>query len=543
MRGYRFLWKTGQLERIAAVKDALTNAHLGPASRASAVIFGAGLDNAELAVRQYLLFRLGVRVGLNKALLRSLGERTSPVVFYLPLEWRRVLRESGFGVAGFRSSMAWTAFAVLHLGYGVVSVAKAVAQSIRAMASRSRPELGRYAFFEGLNAGNLPQLGSDGRSHDIVTWYWNWPGRVGQLDILCHSVEGVAQHTRGGMPASFVSGPIPPLATPAALLRYVVWGCRAATLATVDLLRGRWWHALMLSEASRAAVVRLQTADRLAREYLFHNSAPHYRPLWTYEAERRGSQITFYFYSTNCEGIKRPEGYPLQANSWQVMNWPRYLVWDEYQAAFVRRAVGEDATISIVGPIWFQTSARDLPRIPRDCVAVFDVQPHRASRYQTLGAPDEYYTPRTANQFLLDIHRVVTECGAVMALKRKRQLGRLLNKSYGAVVQKLGRADNCILIDPEISALRVIERCTAVISMPFTSTALLGRELGKPSVYYDPHGTVQKDDRAAHGIPVVSGPNELRDWITANVGLDAAGSWRAQEGAHLSATSNVGGRG
>jgi polysaccharide biosynthesis PFTS motif protein len=50
--------------------------------------------------------------------------------------------------------------------------------------------------------------------------------------------------------------------------------------------------------------------------------------------------------------------------------------------------------------------------------------------------------------------------------------------------------------------------------MPFTSTALIGRELGKPSIYYDPFGQIQKDDRAAHGIKVVTGEKELHDWMS-----------------------------
>jgi len=50
---------------------------------------------------------------------------------------------------------------------------------------------------------------------------------------------------------------------------------------------------------------------------------------------------------------------------------------------------------------------------------------------------------------------------------------------------------------------------------PFTSTALIARELGKPSIYYDPFGICEKDDRAAHGIPILSGQKELQDWLSA----------------------------
>ena len=66
---------------------------------------------------------------------------------------------------------------------------------------------------------------------------------------------------------------------------------------------------------------------------------------------------------------------------------------------------------------------------------------------------------------------------------------------------------------------QVIEQAIAVISMPFTSTALIAKEMGKPSIYYDPMGRLQRDDRAAHGIPILSGIEELEEWISARIAI------------------------
>ncbi len=44
---------------------------------------------------------------------------------------------------------------------------------------------------------------------------------------------------------------------------------------------------------------------------------------------------------------------------------------------------------------------------------------------------------------------------------------------------------------------------------------LIGRELSKPSIYYDPYGVCDKDDRAAHGIPILSEQRELQYWLSA----------------------------
>ena len=521
MRGYRYLKESNQLGRITAVKEALTNTKLNQCERrASKLIFGAGHRNAELIIRQYLLIRVG-GLSLNQALLHALGKTGSGVVHPLPPEWRTVVEQHGFEVAKIRSALAWYGYVVLLLVYGAASIALQLADSVKEIIRPAFRGTGKFAYFNALTAGNLPQPCKDGRSHDIITWYRQWPGRVNELDTLCHGVKGVPTSAAQGVPVVPVPSAIPPLTGIGALLRFIGWGVVASLLAIYDIFRGRWWHALLLNEASSAAVVRIHEANKLARDYLFHNSGWIYRSLWTYEAEKRGSRITFYFYSTNCEGFKRPDGYPPLQYGWQAMSWSRYLVWDEHQADFVRRAVGDNANTAAVGPIWFHTSAEEAQGIPTNAVAVFDVQPMRDSRYQILGLDTEYYTPKTANQFLSDIHTALRKSGCTLVLKRKRKIGRLAHPQYQQFVEKMDGLPNFIAVNPGTSALRLIEDCVAVISMPFTSTALLGRELGKPSIYYDPHGVIQKDDRAAHGIEIVSGPEELSEWLAAVVKLAA----------------------
>jgi polysaccharide biosynthesis PFTS motif protein len=198
------------------------------------------------------------------------------------------------------------------------------------------------------------------------------------------------------------------------------------------------------------------------------------------------------------------------------MNWTHYLVWDEYQADFVRRAVGENANIDVVGQIWFSNNGEDLPIFNGQGVSVFDVTPFRSSRYQTLGADTEFYVPHTCIAFLHDIHQATKNTGYKMLWKRKRKLkneSSFVHPAYLAFADRLAKFENVIIVDPDISANRVIEASKLVISMPFTSTALIARELGKPSCYYDPTGLVQKDDRAGHGIEILHGPEELTRWL------------------------------
>lgn len=516
MRGYQTLKRSGQLDRIAVVKQALTEHRLSlTRQHFSPVVMGCGADSGEIVVRQYLLVRVG-GVNLNCALLLALGNERSSVVFPLPKEWRNVLTQHGFEIAHLRSAVLWQLYVCALLLYGVVKIGKIAFAGITS-GKNTDPKPKRHAYFADLVPGNLPQEKSGNKSHDVISWYLQWSGKVENIEVVQHSVARALPTAVGEIAVLPRLGPLPDLAGARTVVSYILWGLRASLIAAIDCLRGRWWHALLLNQVALATQARTLPADSLAREYLFHNSGWIYRPLWTYEAEQRGSAITFYFYSTNCESFKRSDGYPPLPYGWKAMTWPRYLVWDEYQADFVRRAVGENVTISVVGPIWFQSSAIVMPQLEKPGVAVFDITPLRQSRYCTLGVDYEFYIPTTSRKFLEHIANATHQLDVIMLWKQKRRIGSIAHPHYRQLADMLSEQGGVMSIDPDISVLRIIESSCAVISMPFTSTASIARAMGKPSVYYDPTGQLQRDDRAAYGIPILAGPGELKAWLSSQV--------------------------
>ena len=75
------------------------------------------------------------------------------------------------------------------------------------------------------------------------------------------------------------------------------------------------------------------------------------------------------------------------------------------------------------------------------------------------------------------------------------------------------KKNNYIKVHPSQDARQIIQKTQACISMPFTSTALIAKNQGKPSVYYDPSGITCKDDNAAHGIKILTNIDELKEWV------------------------------
>lgn len=512
MRGYRNLKKADRLDCIANIKRDLTKKKLNINEKLySKYFFGAGIESPELVLRQYLLIRIG-GTNLNKALLLVAGKANTRVSFSMPLEWVDIIEQYGFKVNKLQSILMWRLYVLMLLMIGILKIFKVIMASLNFLA-KTQTRLDSYVYFAELNNSNLPKTTEFQSEHNIISWYVQWGNRKPNISTICHDVPTAFNKPLGDLELNTRTSPIPELTSLNTLIKYVGWALLSIPLAFIDFFRWRWWHPLLLNQSALSAQVRFTPPNFLAKEYLFHNSNWIYRPLWTYEAEKFGAIITFYFYSTNCESFRKGLENSEITYGWGAMSWPRYLVWDEYQADFVRRCVGNQGEILVVGPIWFSNDSAQLCNIPPKAVAVFDVQPVRDSFYNLLALDFEYYTPTTANQFLIDIRDVLTEAGCNMILKRKREIGKLCHPSYRGTLARLSNCKNYIAIDSQVAAQKVIQNCFAVISMPFTSTALLGKELKKPSIYYDPTGLLNKDDLAAHGIEILQGKGELKRWL------------------------------
>jgi polysaccharide biosynthesis PFTS motif protein len=514
MRGYRSLRKAGRLRRVAALKEALTATPVFLSKGNLEIFAGLSGEPAEIAVRQFLLVRL-VGTGLGAALLRSVGKRNVPVAYPLPSAWRKIVGEHGFEVAEHTSAFLWACVIALHFASGIFVALKLAVADARHLLRPGNRALKRHVYFDALGPGNLPLAGGGGEKNDIVSWYLRWPGRVPALDTVCHNVLTAGMRESDGTAIVPVPSPLLPFVDFRLLGRFLAASVISIGQAFLRLMTGHWWYSMMLGETTKAIHVRIQDPALLARDYLFHNSNWIYRPLWTYEAERRGARILFYFYSTNIEQFKQSGVYPAPLYGWQTMTWPEYLVWDDYQTAVLQRAMSGSIKIDVVGPIAFHAGTPAPQDLPMGSIAVFDVQPVRDGLYQPLAIDLEYYVPRHATQFLRDIHRAVQNTSCDMVMKRKRHIGNAAHPLYTRAIRALEGSSRWIEVDPDISAASLIEKCCAVISMPYTSTAILGLKMGKPSAYYDPNGICEKDDRAAHGVEILSGYRELESWLAA----------------------------
>jgi polysaccharide biosynthesis PFTS motif protein len=131
------------------------------------------------------------------------------------------------------------------------------------------------------------------------------------------------------------------------------------------------------------------------------------------------------------------------------------------------------------------------------------------------GIPQPYYTEEVAWRFITEIEAALAARGFRMVYKKKRELGRTTAARFRTGLERLYGQKRVVPVDPDAAPQRLILEAAGVISMPFTSTALIARAMGKPTVYYDPLGVLVDEHRLAHGIEVIGTMADLRNWLAA----------------------------
>lgn len=525
MRGARRMRDTGQPSYVEAAQHAILEERAGgwtPNSFMRRLFWGhINSETIRLALTQYIFIRVAMTY-LGPALLRGAGyfgsAKPRAITAPLPLFLVNALQRAGYSTHGIRSIILWYGYALLFWCYGLLTALKVL---LRAFRNSLREEPGSNpddSYCVHLSEDMLPT--PENRSEETTEMRFtlgNWMLQHPDLNDgrLLHSVKPTANGSRW----AYKPGPLPPLVGAKALFLFVAWLVIAGPTVLLCTLLGRWQHALLFHELVQLAVVRMSARQNLSGRYLFHNSNMQFRPLWTYIAESKGCEVWLYFYSTNFQGFQRPDRSLAPKPEYAILTWPKYLVWDTHQDQFLRRVIHKDINTEVVGPIWFTDGATPIPRTDK-CLKLcyFDVQPVRQSFYDGLGIALNFYTIENAVRDMTTVCDISKARGAQVLYKRKRDLGKTVHPRFLSLLRDPRVCDVLVRVDPTTAANRVIETSDAVISTPFTSTALIARQMGKPGCYLDLSRSLHPDDPGADGIPILQSRKELEEWINQYVG-------------------------
>jgi polysaccharide biosynthesis PFTS motif protein len=514
MKGYKKI-SNSNIEFLESIQNELSETQLIDNKIYSNDLFDLPKDY-DLSCRQYLLTLLGGN-RLNKEILYSIGNNNSYISYPLPNEWINVLKNRGINISVFNSNLKYKLFILTRFSFGLFYFLKMLFIGLNNI-FKSNKTITNYIYFDNLSKNNI----SDSEyNYDIIHWYDKNYKKNNSYSYYLHSVpEYKKVISFNKKKIIYNSSPIPEIINFKILLKFIFYFILFFFTSIFDLFKGKYFTPLLFLEHLKSKIISLQKKEYLANEYLFNNSGILYRPLWTYVAENRGVLITLYFYSTNCEPLVLNNMSPQISHLYNLLNWPNYLVWDQEQCDFIKKKSFFYKNINIVGPIWFSSKITNMPKLPNNFILVFDVQPVRDFYYQTLGLNFNYYTPEICNQFLSDIFEVFKNLNFDIVHKRKRNIGNLVHYKYINLLKNLQLDSSYTSIDADVAPQELIPLSKCVISMPYTSTAIIAKKLDKISIYYDPTNMLNENDKCAHGITIISGINSLRKWAINNIYYD-----------------------
>ena len=174
------------------------------------------------------------------------------------------------------------------------------------------------------------------------------------------------------------------------------------------------------------------------------------------------------------------------------MMWNNYFMWDQVNAEFVRQKIKKKINIQITGPNFFSDIDMDFV-LPKKSVTIFGYEDNKKNIGTNTILDYENCDKDFQKKFYNDIYDIATQNGFHVVVKRKNE-NKLQLKKYLHFFDKFFLKPNTLLINSDISAFRVIKKSKIIISMPFTSTALIGSMYKKESIYYDPFNWIKKND-------------------------------------------------
>ena len=510
IRSYNHLLKQGEEEVTGKILYDLIDSPFVEKINSSSLLRFIKTQDLYSCSRQFLMTRV-LDFEFIEQLTLALYHPQKEIKHPLPPMWRDCLEKfHGVRANTLTNRLLWLKFLIYWFSVGYLSAVYEWLKNCTAFKNNSFKKK-PYNFFIQLTKENMPLLEKGVDSENtIISWFVK---HNENNESIFSNVKLENDFKVNETSVFFSKSPWPRVHSPLALLSLVGWCLLYYFFGIYQLIRGNYIFPMLTREIMLARLVKATNAKELPKRYMFHNSGFFFRPLWTYLAERKGSKIIHYYYSTSDLWIQTKKGDMNRYNPYQIMTWPTYWVWDQYQLSFLKKYLDYPFDFKIVGPTWFSSSSlSSLTKLPKKGIAIFDIEPFRDSYQYKIWYPVNFYGYTLSKQFFNDLNEIALKHKIHLFIKRKRN-NKNSHKGYLKLLREFSKSPYMHYIEPNIAAKSLIEISHATITMPFSTPANIAFHLGKPTVYYDPIRKTVDNDPAARGIAIIRNKSELENWI------------------------------
>ena len=248
----------------------------------------------EILVRQKLIETSLFPSLMPQLMLNVLLPRKS-VVVALPNVWLNELKTKGLKV----SRLSSLYLMLLEQIFGVTKGFRCFLSLLVKTTPIKKSFEQTYMVFNNLPNHAFPtSLSAVDEHQGFVNWYLqhNFTNESGKFLWI---VNTESEKIDLGPNSNITSKPFPMLNNTLAKLNFVGRTIIIIFTTLFRFLFGAWWIPLILDELITFAYFQALGRSKYAAQYVFNNSEFHFRPLWTYLAEKSGSRIIMAYYSSN----------------------------------------------------------------------------------------------------------------------------------------------------------------------------------------------------------------------------------------------------
>lgn len=514
--GYKTLLRENNIKVVFNIQSDLTNikvSHLFP--KYLFLDFPSCFD-PQIAVSQYLLYRVGSSI-LVKTLYISAANGYH-FIGPVPAIWYPTLEKYGFKPQKFLCRTLWFLFTLLFFSKAFLTGLHYLFAFL--FPKNNTSNITQYAHFHNLPVSAVSSsVNKSLNSESLVSWFLDYYPPNSAFHISFYTPQKV---NTDYLPYNYFLARFP-FSCPNTIkyfLLYAFWFFGFVIRSLFSLINGSSFPTFLFHEVLLYKLAYFYHSHHSVPNYIvFNNSSFAFRPFWSYLYEDRSSNVVFLFYSTNCEVITPSSSPRYVIPSYLLMSWPKTHVWDYYQRDFIffnslTLKSYSSSSVIVSGPIPLSGNHYQLSTKKKSSLVIFDVSPFSIEKYASFSFPYDYYTYETIFKFYHDIFKATYTTNIAIYFKYKRNLSGSFDSRYNSLISSVTSEFGFLPIPSEASATSILQQSSFSISLPFTSTAVLAKYNFNQSIFYDPVGIFASDDPLAHGVPIVSGIDNLSTWIS-----------------------------
>lgn len=256
-----------------------------------------------------------------------------------------------------------------------------------------------------------------------------------------------------------------------------------------------------------------------SKNYLFNNSMPLYKPIWTY-IKKKDCKIFLFFYAMSCNPVKfelnQGTMFDLFFRSnhfgWRELSWSSYIFWNDYQYDYFKKILKyKDFESIIEKPLHW--GGLDLYLNRKKTLCFFDIPPFSKS-FSVKRHPPTFYNFKNLKKTFNDILFLCNKYNFQLIYKVKRYNDKIHDPEYLKFINSIKNENNVIVADDKYSPEAIIKNSDLCICYPFTASAVISRKFDVKSVYYDISNLNYNSNLAYGNIPIYKNLNDLDKWIS-----------------------------